>query len=918
MSREFHEQHYLKPLFEPNSIALIGASETEGSIGSILARNMLDMSYSGRLFFVNPKHKTLYGLPCYAHIEDVPQRIDLAVLCTPARTIPDLIDGCGQAGTRSAMIISSGFSESGPHGALLERRMLEHARRHRLRILGPNCLGYTRPSANINLTYTHSRIHAGHIGLISQSGALCAAILDWAQAHHVGFSSVIALGTSSDVDFGEALDYLVNDPSTRTIFLYIEGIRQARRFMSALRAASRCKPVLLIKTGRYSSGEQAAMLHTQVAVGDDDIFDAAVRRVGVVRLHTVGQMYATAQALSAHFHPRGNRVAIMTNGGGPGVMAADHAESIGLNLANLESHTISRLDEILPRGWSRRNPLDIGGDATPTHYAATLQILQSDRHVDGILALLAPHAKSDATQAARMMIESARKSDKPLVTCWMGETQVAEARQLFKGAGIPSFRTPESAVDLFSHLSHYFHNQTLLQQVPAARTGNADTLNPAQLPLPRLENAKLLIETVLSENRRRLSEMESKALLAAFHIPIASTMRARSLSEALVLAEEAGLPVAMKVDSPAIIEKSLYGGVRLNLTTLAAVKDAYLSIQADVLRHQPEASLSGMAIEPMVIKPNGRELRIQIVQDAVFGPVITLSAGGRRFVETRSRQGRPHELSGVALPPLNGTLIQDMLATSHLEHHLAAYPPLPAVRREALEEILLHVSEMACELPWIHTLDINPLIIDEQGAIVADAHIVIQALPLNVAAYAHMAIHPYPSTLISTFQTRSGRQVLVRPIQPEDAPKEQAFIQKLSPESRHFRFMNALRELTPGQLARLTQIDYDREMAFIATTHEKESSQEIQIGVARYAINPDNVSCEFAIVVADDWQGDGLARRLMEILIETAQKQPELHTMHGDFLVDNQRMIHLATRLGFVISTHPDDAGLKRGTLALT
>jgi len=918
MSREFHEQHYLKPLFDPSSIALIGASETEGSIGSILVRNMLDMGYRGRLFFVNPKHKTLYGQPCYAHIEDVPQRIDLAVLCTPARTIPDLIDACGQAGTRSAMIISSGFSESGPHGALLERRLLEHAHRHRLRVLGPNCLGYTRPSANINLTYTHSRIHAGHIGLISQSGALCAAVLDWAQAHHVGFSSVIALGTSSDVDFGEALDYLVNDPDTRTIFLYIEGIRQARRFMSALRAAARCKPVLIIKTGRYPSGEQAAMTHTQVAVGDDDIFDAAVRRVGVVRLFTVGQIYATAQALSAHFRPRGNRLAIMTNGGGLGVMAADHAESIGLNLASLEPHTITRLDDLLPRGWSRRNPLDIGGEATPTHYATTLEVLQSDRHVDGILAILAPHAKSDATQAARLMIEAARKSDKPLVACWMGETQAAEARQLFKGAGIPSFRTPESAVDLFSHLSHYFHNQTLLQQVPAANTDNGDAHHLTRLPHPRLENAKLLIETALSEGRHRLSEMESKALLAAFHIPIATTMRAHSLSEAIVLAEEIGLPVAMKVDSPHITEKSLCGGVRLNLTTLTAVKEAYLAIQADVLRHQPEASLVGMAIEPMVIKPNGRELRIQIIQDVVFGPVITIAAGGRRHVETRSSRGRFHEQRGVALPPLNGVLIHDMLTASHLEPHLVAYPPLPAVCRDALEEILLHVSEMACELPWIHTLEINPLIIDEQGAIVADAHIVIQARPQNVAPYAHMAIHPYPSALISTFQTRSGKQICIRPIKPEDASLEQTFVQNLSPESRHFRFMNALRELSPNQLARLTQIDYDREMAFIATVHEKESTQEIQIGVARYAINPDNTSCEFAIVVADDWQGEGLARRLMEILIETAHKQPDLHTMHGDFLVDNQRMIHLASRLGFAISAHPDDAGLKRGTLALT
>ncbi|MBP9714456.1 MAG: GNAT family N-acetyltransferase [Sterolibacterium sp.] len=907
MSREFHEQHYLKSLLEPGSIALIGASETEGSIGALLTRNMLDMGYTGRLFFVNPKHKTLYGQPCYARIEDVPQRIDLAVLCTPARTIPDIIAACGQAGTRNAMIISSGFTESGSAGALLERRMLEHARRHHLRVLGPNCLGYTRPAAGINLTYTHSRIHAGSIGLISQSGALCAAVLDWAQANHVGFSSVVALGTSSDVDFGEALDYLVHDPNTRSIFLYIEGIRHARRFMSAIRAAARCKPVLLIKTGRHPAGVQAAFSHSGCAVGDDDVFAAAVRRAGVVRLYTVGQMYATAQALFARFHPRGNRLAVITNGGGLGVMAADHADDIGLKLAALESHTLTRLDEKLPRGWSRSNPLDIGGEATPEHYAAALEVLQSDQHVDGILTLLAPHARSDATQAARVIIERAQKSDKPVVACWMGETQVAEARLLFKGAGIPSFRTPEPAVDLFSHLSHYFHNQRLLQQTPAAQAESiAD--RPA-----RLESARLVIEAALLEGRRSMSEMESKALLSAFHIPIAATMRAHSLSEALVLAEEIGLPVAMKVDSPQIIEKALCGGVRLNLSTLTAVRDAYQSIQADVQRSHPQATLNGMAIEPMILKPNGRELRIQIIQDAIFGPVITLTRGGG---DHESRM--PYLRRGVALPPLNRVLIDDLLQSSGLSALLETHARLPAIHRGALEEVLLRISEMACELPWISTLDINPLIIDEQGAIVADARIVIDPLPLNTSAYAHMAIHPYPSSLTTSFQTRRGDTVTLRPIKPEDAPLKQAFVQKLSPQSRYFRFMNTLRELTPSQLARLTQIDYDREMAFIATIHEKGSSQEIQIGVARYAINPDNISCEFAIVVADDWQGQGIARRLMEILIDTARKQPGLQTMHGDFLVENQHMIGFISRLGFVLTAHPDDAGLKRGTLALT
>ncbi len=903
-----NEQHYLTPLLEPKSIAIVGASETEGSIGATLVRNMLDMDFQGRLYFVNPKHKTLFGKPCYGRVEDIPQRLDLAVICTPANTVPGIVEACGTAGTRSALIISSGFAESGPRGATLERSILENARRHRLRLLGPNCLGIMRPSAGINLTYTHNSANAGGIGLISQSGALCTAVLDWAQPNNVGFSSVVALGTASDVDFGEILDYMVADPKTKSIFLYIEGIRNSRRFMSALRAAARCKPVLLIKVGRHPAGEQAALSHSGAAVGDDDVFDAALRRAGVVRLFTVNQMYATAQALFAHFHPRGNRLAIITNGGGLGVMAADHADDIGIQLAHLEPRTLATLDELLPRGWSRANPLDIGGEADPTRYAATLRAVQEDANVDGVLTILSPQAKSDPTQAARAMIELAHQSDKPLVTCWMGETQVAEARRLFKGAGIPSFRTPEPAVELFSHLSNYFRNQKLLLQAPAATAAGA-----ADYVAPRLESARLVIETALLEGRKTMSEMESKALLAAFRIPIAQTMLARSLSEALVLAEEIGLPVALKVDSPQVTEKSSCGGVRLNLTSLAAVRDAYQGIHTDVRRCLPEAVISGIAIEPMIVKPNGRELRIGVVQDAIFGPAITLGPGGGDIEAGLSATQRC-----VALPPLNPVLIGDMLQSSRVVTRLDARNNLPAASMAALEAILLRVSEMICELPWIRELEINPLIIDEQGAVAVDARIVIANLPMNAGAYDHMAIHPYPSNLVSQFQTRDGRNVTLRPITPEDALLEQAFVQRLSPQSRYFRFMNTIRELSPAQLVRLTQIDYDREMALIATVPDGAEAREVQVGVARYAINPDGESCEFAIVVADDWQGEGLARRLMSVLIDTARKHAGLKTMNGDFLTENQRMIQFVTRLGFVLSAHPEDAGLKRGVLALT
>jgi acetyltransferase len=893
-----YEQHYLTPLFEPKSIAIIGASETPGSVGATLVRNVLDGGYKGKLFFVNPRHATVFGQKAYDNVESIPQRLDLAVICTKAETVPGIIDACGRAGTRHAIVISGGFAEMGPRGANLLRTLLDSARRHNLRLLGPNCLGLMRPGSGINATFAHGSANPGTIGLISQSGALCTAILDWALPNGVGFSNVVSLGAESDIDFGEVLDYMVADPRTENIFLYIEGIKNARRFMSALRAAARCKPVLLIKVGRHPAGRQAALSHTGALVGADDVFDAALRRAGVVRLGNVGQMYAAAQALFSHFRPRGNRLMIVTNGGGPGVMAADHAADIAIPLAEVSEGLKAKLDAALPPTWSQANPIDLVGDADPARYAAAITACLEDEQVDGVLAILTPQAMSDPTQAARSVIEVAKKSDKPLVTCWMGEEQVREARLLFKGAGIPTFRTPEPAVELFSHISNYYRNQQLLMQAPASISDHI---------APRLESARLVIETALSEGRKQLNEMESKALLAAFRIPIAQTVVARSASEAMVLAEEIGLPVVMKVDSPQITHKSDSGGVRLNLNSLAQVRDAYNAILEEVKKKRPEAIIHGIAIEPMIQKANGRELVVGMVRDQVFGPTIIFGPGGTG-VEAGSTE------RAVALPPLNRFLVADMLATTRASARLGEFRNMPPVSMEALEAVLLRVSEMVCELPWIKEMDINPLIVDENGAVAVDARISIENMPLTAGRYDHMAIHPYPSHLTSTYQTADGHDVTIRPIRPEDADMEQEFVKHLSPETKYYRFMNTLRELSPSQVVRLTQIDYDREMAFVALTEI--DGREVEVGVARYATNPDGESCEFAIVVADDWKGKGLARRLMGVIIDTARSRGVKY-MNGDFLSENRRMIQFVTSLGFTLTTHPEDPGLKRGVLVL-
>jgi len=895
-----YEEHYLSRLFEPKSIAIVGASETPGSVGLTLVRNIIDGGYAGKLFLVNPRHDRVFGLNTYDSVESIPQRLDLAVICTRADTVPAIVESCGRAGTRNVIVISGGFAEMGPRGASLARAMIDSAKRHRVRLLGPNCLGIMRPSSNLNATFAHGSAHAGTIGLISQSGALCTAIIDWALPNNVGFSNVVSLGAESDIDFGEVLDYMVADPRTESIFLYIEGIKNARRFMSALRAAARCKPVLLIKVGRHPAGEQAALSHSGALVGADDVFDAALRRAGVVRLGKVGQMYAAAQALFSHFRPRGNRLMIVTNGGGPGVMAADHAADIGIPLAGMSATTREKLDAALPPTWSKGNPIDLVGDATPERYATAIAACQEDENVDGVLAILTPQAMTDPTQAARAVIEATKHSDKPLVTCWMGEEQVREGRLLFKGAGIPAFNTPEPAVELFSHISNYYRNQQLLMQAPASIS---ETIPP------RLESARLVIETALAEGRKQLNEMESKALLAAFRIPIAQTVVARSPSEAMVLAEEIGLPVVMKVDSPQILHKSDSGGVRLNLASLAAVRDAYNEIADEVRKNRPGALIHGIAIEPMIQKTNGRELVVGMTRDQIFGPTIIFGSGG---VDREAPCGGV--LRAVALPPLNRFLVEDMLGSVRAAARLDTFGNMPPVNMDALEAVLLRVSEMVCELPWISTMDINPLIVDEQGAVAVDAHIAIENIPLTAGRYDHMAIHPYPSHLITEFQTPDGRSVTIRPIRPEDADLEQEFVKQLAPETKYYRFMNTLRELSQAQLVRLTQIDYDREMAFLAITEEE--GREIEIGVARYATNPDGESCEFAIVVADTWQGKGLARRLMGVIIDTARSRG-LKYMNGDFLAENRRMIQFVSSLGFVLSPHPEDSGLKRGILTL-
>lgn len=884
-------QHYLTSLFAPQSVAVFGASDRVDSVGQIVFKNMLESGYTGALYPINPTRAEVQGKKAYSSIFEVSAPVELVVIATPPQTVPDIIEDCGKHGVKSAIIITAGFGEAGAVGQSLEKAVLENARRYGIRLIGPNCLGVMRPSIGFNATFNKGSANAGNLAIVSQSGALCTAILDWAQSNDVGFSSVVSLGSSADVDFGEILDYLVSDRNTHSILLYIEGIRDARRFMSAIRAAARVKPVILVKVGRHAAGSKAAMSHTASLVGSDDAFDAAVRRAGVVRVQTITQLFSAAKALSCGFHPTGNRLAIVTNGGGPGVMATDRASDLGLVMAAFSEETLARLNEVLPSNWSHGNPVDVIGDAQADRYQNAVAACLEDANVDGVLAILTPQAMTKPLAAAHVLIDIANRYKKPLLTCWMGESQVSESREAFAARHLPNFRTPEPAVEVFSYLSAYHQNQKLLMQMPSPLSHHLE---------PDVEGGRMIIEGALQERRKVLSEMESKALLSAFHIPVAQTMIAHSPNEALLIAQQLGYPVAMKVNSPDITHKSDAGGVMLNLANAQSVRAAYQEICDNIKLNRPDARMEGVSIQPMITKKNGRELMVGVTNDPVFGPIITFGAGGT-MVEVMGDRS-------VTLPPLNAFLVKDLIKGTRVSKLLGAFRQMPAVDMGALESVLLRVSEMVCELPTLLEMDINPLIVDEHGVLAADARVVVAYRQPTADRYSHMAIYPYPTHLVNTWQLADGTNITIRPIRAEDAQLSQDFVRHLSQETRYFRFMNSVQELSEAMLVKFTQIDYSREMALVAVTQEH--GKEIEHGVARFSINPDGESCEFAIVLSDDMHGKGLGQKLMNGLFDAAREKG-LRVMEGEVLKNNENMLKLMSRLEFSIETSAEDNSIK-------
>ena len=885
--------HYLAPLFTPGSIVLFGASDREDSVGGIVFKNLLSSGFEGPIYAVNPKRDEIQGQRAFKSLDEIDASIDLAVVATPATSIPAIVETCGERGIRMMLILSAGFREIGPEGRRLEDRVTQLASRYGIRLMGPNCLGIIRPDIGLNATFGNNNALAGNLALVSQSGAICTAILDWAAQNEIGFSTVVSTGIAADLDFGDYLDYLVTDPKTKAILLYIEGVYDARRFMSSLRAAARIKPVIALKVGRHAAGAEASASHTGALVGSDDTFSAALSRSGVLRVETIGQLFAAARALSSSHHRRpSERLVIITNGGGPGVMAADRAVDQGIELSTLSDGTMEKLNEVLPSVWSHSNPVDLIGDAPPERYRQTLDICLADPDIDGAVVILTPQAMTRPTEVAQAVIEAAARSDKPVMTSWMGGAQIAEARKLFNAARLPNYTTLENAIDAFSYLARYNRNQRMLLQTP----GRLSTGKKA----PDVDGARLIIESVLNEQRHTLTEPESMAVLNAFHIPTVRNGIARTANEALVVAGSIGFPVAMKVLSTNISHKSDAGGVRLNINSAHEVRSVFRQIIDEVQSKVPTATIDGVTIEKMYRSSNGRELMIGIVRDPVFGPVISFGSGGTTV-----------EIMGdsvISLPPLTHRLATDLINRTRVSKMLGNFRNMPAVDLDQLIDVLLSVSGIACELPWVQEMDINPLIIDDNGIVAVDARIMVEFPQPSTDPYHHLAIHPYPAHLVKRVQLNDGTDIVIRPIRPEDAESEAKFVRELSKESKYFRFMNSIHELSQEMLVRFTQIDYHNEMALTAVRQTPDGDE--QIGVARYSTNLDKRSCEFALVVSDKWHGKGIAHHLMRNLMEVARDR-ELEVMEGQVLSENKRMLELMASLNFAIEIDPEDPAIR-------
>jgi acetyltransferase len=880
----------LDSLFKPRSVALIGATPRPGAVGAVVARNLQRAGFGGELMFVNPHHHAIEGLHVCPRVADLRHPPDLAIIVTPPESVPPLISELAERGTRGAVIITAGFGELGQQGRALQQAALDAAKPHLLRIIGPNCVGVMVPGIGLDATFSHLAAPAGDIAFVSQSGAMVTAMLDWAVPRGIGFSHVVSLGDMADVDFADMLDYLAADAHTRAILLYAEGVTNGRKFMSAARAASRLRPVLVLKAGRSTAGAHAASSHTGALAGTDAVYDAAFRRAGMLRVATMAELFDAAETLALTREQVGEKLAILTNGGGAGVLATDALIAAGGQLAPLSEDTITELSRVLPLTWSHGNPVDIIGDASGKRYAEAVAALIRDRNLDAILVLNCPTALAEPEEAAAAVIDVVASAEpgslrgRNVFTAWLGEYSAHAARQRFAEARIATYETPDSAVAAFMHRVSYRRVQELLMETPPAR---ADAFEP------NADAARHVITTALANGKSWLDPTEAGAVLRAYGIAIVPEVVAQDPDDAVAIAASIGFPVALKIRSPDITHKTDIGGVSLGLADAEKVRREASAMLERVSAARPEARLDGFVLQPMISRPGAVELLVGLIDDPVFGPVVAFGQGGTAVEIIRD--------SSLEFPPLNVLLARRLIARTRVWQLLQGYRGKPAANLDAVVEVLTQVSQLAADNPEIRELDINPLLADPAGAMAVDVR--VRIAPVRYPGNTRLAIAPYPRDLESTEGLRDGTVLRVRPLRPEDEPLLRDLAEHMSAEDLRLRFFTPVRGLTHTVAARLSQLDYDREMALLA---EREGTA---LGVAHFFADPDRLRAEYAIAVRSDWKGRGVGFLLMTRLIAIA-RQWGIGELVGEIMRENEPMLQMCRELGFVIAPDPNNPPL--------
>lgn len=891
----------LDKLFSPASVAVVGASPREGSLGRTLLTNLRAGGFAGPLHPINPKYPEVDGLPAAARIEDLASVPDLVVIASPPATIPGVVAAAGRKGAAAAIVITAGLGHG--EGSLAEEARVA-ARAHGLRLVGPNCLGIMAPHARLNASFAARAPAAGDLALVSQSGAIAAGLVEWAASQGVGFSAVVSLGDKVDVDFGDCLDFFAVDRATRAILLYVESIADARKFMSAARAAARAKPVVVIKSGRHAQGARAAATHTGALAGSDAVYDAAFRRAGLLRVFDLDELFAAAETLGRQRPFAGRRLAVLTNGGGIGVLAVDRLVDLGGTLAGLSEETLAILDGLLPPTWSRGNPVDIIGDADAARYAGALEALLADESNDAVLVLNVPTALASATDAAKAVVETVRHDRqggyrrKPVFAVWLGRDP--EAANAFEEASIPSFGTEADAVGGFMHLVRYREAQDALMRTPD------------DLPhgfVPDVETARRIVAGCLGEGRTWLDPLEVNGLLRAYDIPVTPVTLAETADEAAAAARPIiaeGGTVAVKILSPDIIHKSDIGGVRLDLTSEAAVREAADDIFDRAARLKPGARVTGVTVQPMVRRPKARELIAGLADDPTFGPVVVFGRGGTAVEVINDK--------ALALPPLDLDLARDLIARTRVSRILKAYRDVPAADERAMALVLVKLAQAAADLPELRELDINPFLADKDGVIAVDARVKVEAVAegRRGAGHPRFAVRPYPSEWRRSATLSDGRRVAIRPVRPQDESLFVSFFQRVSPDDLRLRFFAPIRDFSHAFVARLVQIDYARAIAFVAV----DPASGEMMGSVRLVADANNERGEYAILVRSDIKGLGLGWELMRLMIEWARHEG-LSVVEGQVLRENTVMLAMCRKLGFAVRSDPADAEIMEVKLSV-